>query len=906
MTELFRLLTPVTYWLLIVMWSFILVFYIKSINRTKTTHLVFSLLLILSIDAFRTLFESVYFGFWYTSLAGMIPRNIADFLMLPEMVIIPKLINVFAAILVIFLLLKKWLPEELKEKQSVRDVLKKGLKDKATIANQKILLEKAQELGQIGSWELDLVNDKLYWTDENCRIFGVEPGTVANYEIFLDKVHPDDRDYVNEEWMAGVAGKPYDIEHRLLIDGEVTWVREKADLYFNDEGEVISAIGLTQDVSKKKLLETNLHERVKELDCLYGIAKLVETEDSLEKILQGTVDLMYLAWQYPDIAYVRIILGEQVYSTKNYRNTSWKQSAEISVHNQKAGEVEVGYLAECPLEDFGPFLTEEQLLLNTIVERLGRIIERHQAEQSLKESESNLLEAQRIAKMGRWELNLISNHLHWSPSIFEIFEIDPSKFEPSYDGFLEGIHPEDRELVNNAYTESLQNKKPYQVEHRLLMKDGRVKWVHEHCETDFDETGKALISVGVVHDITDQKKVELDRLNFEKQILQTQKLESLGVLAGGIAHDFNNILMGILGYADLALSDMDSIDPAREFVQGINDSSKKAAGLVKQMLAYSGKGKFSLEPIDLNHLIDSTIQMLNVSISKNAVLRFNYSSTPVFLEGDPSQIRQIIMNLVINASDAVGKKSGIIAVTTGSMYCDREYIKGTGFEAQVAHTAEISEGMYTFVEVADTGAGMSEQTLARIFEPFFTTKFTGRGLGLSAVLGIVGGHHGMVKIYSEEGKGTTFKVLFPLFESVAKASAMDDVDVVDHKWRGEGTFLIADDEEAVRTVGKHMLKRLGYEVLTAADGREAIEIYKENQTDIVGVLLDLTMPHKDGAEVFSEIRKLNPAIKVVLASGYNEQDATQQFVGKGLAGFIQKPYVVKELIEKIIEVMDKT
>lgn len=362
--------------------------------------------------------------------------------------------------------------------------------------------------------------------------------------------------------------------------------------------------------------------------------------------------------------------------------------------------------------------------------------------------------------------------------------------------------------------------------------------------------------------------------------------------------------MGILGYADLALSSMDSIAPAREFVQGINDSARKAAGLVKQMLAYSGKGKFSLEPIDLNHLIEDTVQMLTISISKNVIMKFNYAPTPVFLEGDPSQIRQIIMNMVINASDAIGKQSGVVALTTGSMYCDREYIDSTGFESQITREEQLAEGMYLFLEVSDTGIGMSQDVIARIFEPFFTTKFTGRGLGLSAALGIVRGHQGMIKIYSEEGKGTTFKVLFPLHDNdpSSQVKVGPSGDILD-KWQGQGTFLIADDEEAIRTVGKHMIQKLGFDVLTAENGREAIKLFKENQAAIVGVLLDLTMPHKDGAEVFREICKLNPKIKVILSSGYNEQDATQQFIGKGLAGFIQKPYVSAELVKKIKEIM---
>ncbi len=444
----------------------------------------------------------------------------------------------------------------------------------------------------------------------------------------------------------------------------------------------------------------------------------------------------------------------------------------------------------------------------------------------------------------------------------------------------------------------------------------RFEWEHKRRNGEVFPVEVLLTSINtnerdmVIHtvwrDITWRKEAEKSRLDFEKQLLQTQKLESLGVLAGGIAHDFNNILMGILGYADLALSALNSTSPAKAYVAGITKSSRKAADLIKQMLAYSGKGKFTLEPIELNQLIEDTVQMLAISSSKNAVLKYNYAQELITMEGDPSQIRQIIMNLVINASEAVEDKSGVITIATGQMFCDQDYIDGTGFEVKVSRKEPLHEGMYVFVEVSDTGTGMSLETVQKIFDPFFTTKFTGRGLGLSAVMGIVNGHHGMVKIYSEEGKGTTFRVLFPsLKESTAIQATSESSTGRTDDWQGQGTFLIADDEESVRAVGKHMIQRLGFKVLTASDGREAVAVFKVHASEIVGVLLDLTMPHKDGAEVFQEIRRVNPDIKVILSSGYNEQDATQQFVGKGLAGFIQKPYVAADLVARIKAIMDE-
>ncbi len=407
----------------------------------------------------------------------------------------------------------------------------------------------------------------------------------------------------------------------------------------------------------------------------------------------------------------------------------------------------------------------------------------------------------------------------------------------------------------------------------------------------------------VLADITERRQAEIDRLDFERQILHTQKLESLGVLAGGIAHDFNNILMGILGYADLALSGIRADSPVKEFIQGISKSSRKAADLVKQMLAYSGKGKFTLEPIDLNQLIEDTLQMLSLSISKKASLQFEPDQKPAQLEGDPSQLQQIVMNLVINASEAIGEKKGVITLRTGSLDCDREYLKQSDYETRFTNSDQMEEGSYVFLEVSDDGSGISQGELSKIFDPFFTTKFTGRGLGLSAVLGIVSGHNGLIKVESTEDEGTTFKVLFPLLEdedqqSVNISATPED----DAHWQGSGTFLIADDEKAVRRVGEHMIRKLGFDVITAVDGEEAIQVFTKHADKIVGVLLDLTMPQKDGAQVFKEIRRINPDVRVILSSGYNEQAATQQFIGKGLAGFIQKPYVSEDLNSKIREI----
>ena len=399
--------------------------------------------------------------------------------------------------------------------------------------------------------------------------------------------------------------------------------------------------------------------------------------------------------------------------------------------------------------------------------------------------------------------------------------------------------------------------------------------------------------MGVARNISERKRAEEERQNMEKQLLHAQKLESLGVLAGGIAHDFNNILMAIMGNADLALMRLNKESPAVDNLHRIEQSAARAADLAKQMLAYSGKGKFMVENIDLNHLLEDMLHMLEVSISKKAVLRFNLHQPLPQVEADATQMRQIVMNLVINASEAIGDTSGVIAITTGCMDCDRSYLKDVWLDEN------ITEGLYVYLEIADTGCGMDTETMAKLFDPFFTTKFTGRGLGMAAVLGIVRGHRGAIKVYSELGKGTSFKVLLP---ASGRPAEIFNGEAHKVEWRGSGTVLLVDDEETVRGIGVEMLKELGFTTITANDGREALELYKSTSA-ITFVIMDLTMPHMDGEQCFRELRQLDPNVQVIMSSGYNELEVTQKFVGKGLAGFVQKPYklsVLRDAVRKII------
>ncbi len=400
------------------------------------------------------------------------------------------------------------------------------------------------------------------------------------------------------------------------------------------------------------------------------------------------------------------------------------------------------------------------------------------------------------------------------------------------------------------------------------------------------EGGQACRAVMI--DITDRRHAEWERLAVERRLLQSQKLESLGVLAGGIAHVFNNLLLVIQGNADLTLSELPLDSPLRESLLGITQASNRAAALCAHMLTYSGRGRFFMKPLDLSKLVADLVQLLNLSIPKKAKLHLNLEQGLPPMLGDLGQVSQAIMNLAINAAEAIGQEGGEITVTTGFRECSSADL------SEVCPEWDLTPGTFLTLSVSDTGSGMDAATRKRIFEPFFTTRFIGRGLGLSAVLGIVHAHKGALTVESEPGRGTTFRVLFPASEAAGRVDgateAAEEVDPL-----RVFTILLVDDDEAVLAVGARMLEKQEFRVLTAADGREAVEIYRQNRDEIDMVLLDLTMPRMDGVEALRELRRLNPKVRVILVSGYTEEDVASRLAEGETFGFLPKPYSSAEL-----------
>jgi two-component system cell cycle sensor histidine kinase/response regulator CckA len=405
-------------------------------------------------------------------------------------------------------------------------------------------------------------------------------------------------------------------------------------------------------------------------------------------------------------------------------------------------------------------------------------------------------------------------------------------------------------------------------------------------------------AVLVVRDLTEQKRTEERDRENEEALRQAQKLESIGVLAGGIAHDFNNLLTGIMGNAGLARRAIAAgrSEQAAALLRDVLAASERAADLTRQLLAYAGKGRFVIQPVDPGRLVTEVSTLIRASISKKISLVIDVPDECPMVDADRVQLQQLIMNLVINGGEAIGDDPGTLTVRVRTeVFTERrERPRTEGFP--------ITAGDYVRIDVTDTGEGMDAETRARIFEPFFTTKFLGRGLGLSAALGIVRAHRGAIGLRSEPGKGTTFTILLPVTREARRPDRISG-HALEHDIQGAGTVLVADDEESVRALVQSVLEEAGYTVELARDGAEAVERLRSGGEQVKLILLDLTMPKLGGAEAAAELRRLQPDVPIVAMSGYGDIEVMQRFSEVGVDEFLPKPFTPDQLAAKIKDVL---
>jgi PAS domain S-box-containing protein len=534
------------------------------------------------------------------------------------------------------------------------------------------------------------------------------------------------------------------------------------------------------------------------------------------------------------------------------------------------------------------------------------ITDRKRTEGDLLLSKAQLSLAQESAKAGAWEWNLLTNENFWSEELWSLYGLEPRSCEPSYEAWLQTIHPDDRSMVEHLVQEAASNVSELNVEWRVHDIKGTERWLTAQGRPVYDEHGQATSYIGIVMDITERKRLEAERLEMEREIIHAQKRESIGVMAGRISHDFSNQLAVILGNLELSLGALPTDSEAKASIMNAIEAANRSVDLSDQMLIYSGSAFYLPKAIRVNDLLNRTSDLFKSSVSKYVTLDLLISDELALIKGDADQIQSLVTNILVNASEAIGDKEGYVRLSTGVLDCDAAYLN----DGRLKLNPE--PGRFVVLEITDTGCGMDTGTLHRLFDPYFTTKPNNRGLGMAEVMGIVKGHHGALFVVSQLGKGTTIQVMLPVLKE-NQAQSLTDTESVETKSSEPAalnrriTILLVEDEKAFRDFTVRRLNALGYDTIIAGDGEQGVRIFRERLDEIDLVILDFAMPRMNGVEAFEELIRIKPDVKVILGSGYTEDSVLQSFADQYPSVFLHKPYNMEDLkreIERLLEATD--
>jgi len=820
----------------------------------------------------------------------------------------------------------------------------------------------------------------------------------------------------------------------VSIPGDLAIDEEELALFDEVAGDVSFALhGLEQeqrrDTAEQSLAQRaqQLAERVRELRALHAASELTSDRGkTLEEMLQGIVDLLPPAMQHKEHAGARLVLDGQEYRTNGFVEMDFLLSTEIRVHSEPAGRLEIGFIEERPATGEGPFLAEEQELLESLARKVGQFVESRRAEFALRESEGmyrnligNLVDvvmeidsegkfsyvspqvldvfgytpeesvgldafsfvhpddlskcmeamattdevkvfeyrsrhkdghyievsttgrivpdgcgglkivsivkdiselkrtefalresevqlsnALQMAQAGHWEYGVDSDVFTFNDSFYRIFRTTAAEqggYQMSSAEYARRFcHPDDAAMVEQEVQASLETDDPEysrQIEHRILYADGEVGYITVRFFIVKDSQGRTVSIFGVNQDITAQKLAEQEREQLEEQLRQSSRMEAIGQLAGGVAHDFNNLLTAILGNCELLDLDIEQGSPLRGGLKEISKAGQRAVSLTRQLLAFSRRQVLQPVVLDLNAVIPDVDKMLRRLLGEDIDLSTTLAPELGRVRADPGQLEQVLMNLAVNARDAM-PGGGRLTIETQNVKLDEEY---------AASHIDVQPGPHVLLVVSDTGDGMDAQTRARAFEPFFTTKDKGKGtgLGLATVYGIVKQSGGNIWIYSEPGQGTTFKIYLPRIDEPAETIERSAPAARAEAPRGSETVLVVEDDAAVRSLTARILERGGYEVLTAQDGAEALYLSDAEQGPIQLLLTDVVMPGQSGRQVAASLLEQRPEMKVLFMSGYTDNAIVHHGVLEEGTAFIQKPFTPEELARRVREVLDR-
>ena len=739
-----------------------------------------------------------------------------------------------------------------------------------------------------GIWEWNMQTNEVYYSPRWKSMLGYKDEELDSvFSTWERLTYPEDLERTKELIQQYVAGKlnKFEIEFRMQHKaGHWVNILSRAELEYDKKGNPLRLSGTHVDITDR-----------------------VNAEDRLSQLAENINEVFWLGTPNWDEIFYISPAYEKVWgqnSEELYRNP--KAWMEI-IHPDDLQQV----LDDIPkdIKDIGEYINFREYRIKTpegqilwikaraypIYDPDGQIIriagiaeditERKQAEDNEQKSTQRLADAQRMAHIGSWDLDLVTDELEWSDEIYHIFEIDKNIFDATYEAFLNMVHPEDREKVNEAYTQSLTNKLPYNISHRLQMPDGRIKHVLERCETTYNIQGEPIMSTGTVQDVT-------EHFTMEETLRRTQKMDALGKLTGGIAHDYNNMLGIILGYSEL-LNRLVSGQPKLEkYINVIHHAAERGAKLTTKLLSFSRTQASCTEVLNINTLLQDKQDILEKSLTARIKLIFNLEDELWLVHLDKGELEDAIINLCINAMHAI-KDNGQLSIQTQKVSINK----------MDARLFQMKPGEYVKLSFIDTGKGMDEATKEKIFEPFFSTKGDrGTGLGLSQVYGFIDRSGGAIKVHSKQNHGTRMELYFPRYQQIENKEASREK-TIEPDFRGNENILVVDDELALLNLTQKFLELQGYNVFCADNANQALDILKNNPIDLL--LSDVVMPEMDGYQLATLVQEKYPTIKIQLASGFTD-DRHNNLTDKSLhTNLIHKPYQSITLLKRVRELLDE-
>ncbi len=716
---------------------------------------------------------------------------------------------------------------------------------------------------------------------------------------FAEITHPDDIALDYELYLELLQGKRthYQIEKRYRRkDGTIAWGRLTASLVQGERGTGVFGIGLVEDITEiraareeQNRLVLALNDRVRELTALHRTARLLQDDALPASILFTRVaSLLPQAFEDPEHTAARIRYGNLSTTTPGYRESQARLGSSFRTIDDEQGSIEVEFHG--PLRDgAAAFRAEERTLLDSLAEMLRATLDRRLADQARRRSDERLNLALSATGLGLWEWDLATDRMIWSEQMERLAGLEPGTFPGTFGAFTSLTHPDDRAVVQAMLTAAIHDASRAdrcEAEFRFATLGQGERWVAAKGRVLRDDEGRPLRLIGVGLDIT-------SRRTLEDQLHQAQKMEAIGRLAGGVAHDFNNLLTVIAGNCELLLTDLSEDEGSCQLITEVREAAERAGALTRQLLAFSRKNVVQPTVIDLRHALSQLEGMLRRLIGENIELDTRVAADAGHVRADASQLEQVLLNLVVNARDAM-PNGGKLTIEVENVTLDEAAAKkATGARA----------GEYAVLTVTDTGSGMDLATQARIFEPFFTTKALdkGTGLGLSVAFGIVRQSDGHITVESEPGRGSSFRVYLPRVDETARATAPPSPPKA--LPRGREAVLVVEDEVMLRKIVRTVLLAQGYRVFDAAGGREALALLAA--TGSIDLLVtDVVLPGMSGREIVEAVRKLRPEVAVLFISGYADDALIQEGVRKSEVSFLQKPFSPSVLAHKVREVLD--